>query len=409
YALIDSIGKKEKFDKRLKWFMAMATGKWGIGYFDIDLKRLLRFNDYENIRVGVGLSTSDKLSRWFSIGGYAGYGIKDKAFKFGGHGRINFNGNQTTFLQAEAASEVLESAGTFFLGENSALISTENIRPLLISKMDKVNFAKASLNSTVFNVIKASVYSQVQVRQSSFGYFTNYGEPSVKEQKNFIINETGIQLRYWPGEKFAESFGQLLSLGSKLPVFSVNITKGFKNTISDYTGQFGYTRIDLRIDHKINFRIKGYVAYQLQAGKVFGDVPYSLQYNNKGSRSDSYYVSAEKTFETMYLNEFISTQYAALFFSINSGRVFKSNKYCNPELELVHNYGIGTLDNRERLTNIELNDMSKGYTETGLRIKNLLRSGYSSFGAGVFYRYGNYAYENAEKNLTYKLVLGFVF
>ncbi|MGZ3920676.1 MAG: hypothetical protein ACXVC7_10300, partial [Bacteroidia bacterium] len=323
--------------------------------------------------------------------------------------RINFNGNQTTFLQAEAASEVLESAGTFFLGENSALISTENIRPLLISKMDKVNFAKASLNSTVFNVIKASVYSQVQVRQSSFGYFTNYGEPSVKEQKNFIINETGIQLRYWPGEKFAESFGQLLSLGSKLPVFSVNITKGFKNTISDYTGQFGYTRIDLRIDHKINFRIKGYVAYQLQAGKVFGDVPYSLQYNNKGSRSDSYYVSAEKTFETMYLNEFISTQYAALFFSINSGRVFKSNKYCNPELELVHNYGIGTLDNRERLTNIELNDMSKGYTETGLRIKNLLRSGYSSFGAGVFYRYGNYAYENAEKNLTYKLVLGFVF
>jgi hypothetical protein len=231
----------------------------------------------------------------------------------------------------------------------------------------------------------------------------------ISEQKKFVITESGVQLKYWPGEKFGENMGQLISLGSKKPVFYVNVAKGLKQTFQDYTGQFDYTRVDLRIDHQINFKIKGYVSYQLQAGKVFGDVPYFLQYNNKGSLTDNYYLSAEKTFETMYLNEFISTQYAAFFFAINSGKVFKTNDKCNPEFELVHNYGIGTLDNRERLTNIELNDLSKGYTEAGLRIRNLYKSGVSAFGAGVFYRYGNYAYESQIKNVAVKLVLGFTF
>lgn len=409
YGLIDSVGKEAKLDQKLKWFTALTTGKWQIGYFNIDLKHLLRVNEYEGFRVGMGLSTSNKLSRWFSIGGYGAYGFKDKAFKYGAQAQVNLNYRQSTFLLAEAANDVIETAGTFFLNENKAFLTTENLRNLLIAKMDKTGYAKMSLNATVLNVIKTSLYSKMEERISPSGFYNNLNSEQVSEQKKFVINETGIQLKYWPGEKFGESMGQLISLGSKKPVFFLNVAKGLKNTIQDYTSQLDYMRIDLRIDHQLNFKIKGYVSYQLQAGKVFGDVPYFLQYNNKGSLTDNYYISAEKTFETMYLNEFISTQYAAFFFAINSGKVFKTNKFCNPEFELVHNYGIGTLDNRERLTNIELNDLSKGYSEAGLRIRNIYKSGISSFGAGFFYRYGNYAFEAPEKNLAVKLVLGFVF
>lgn len=409
YGLIDSVGKEAKLDQKLKWFTALTTGKWQIGYFNIDLKHLLRVNEYEGFRVGMGLSTSNKLSRWFSIGGYGAYGFKDKAFKYGVQAQVNLNYRQSTFLLTEAASDVTETAGTFFLNENKAFLTTENLRNLLIAKMDKTSYAKMSLNVTVLNVIKTCLYSKMEERISPSGFFKNLNSEQVSEQKKFVVNESGIQLKYWPGEKFGENMGQLVSLGSKKPVFFLNVAKGLKNTIQDYTSQLDYMRIDLRIDHQLNFKIKGYVSYQLQAGKVFGDVPYFLQYNNKGSLTDNYYISAEKTFETMYLNEFISTQYAAFFFAINSGKIFKTNKFCNPEFELVHNYGIGTLDNRERLTNIELNDLSKGYSEAGLRIRNIYKSDVSSFGAGFFYRYGNYSFEAPEKNLAVKLVLGFVF
>jgi hypothetical protein len=409
YNLIDSVGKAQKFDKKLKWLNALTTGKWQIGYLNLDLKHILRFNEYESVRLGVGLSTSDKLSRWFSIGGYGGYGFRDKAWKYGGFARINFNYSQNTFLLAEAASEVMESAGIFFLQENRSFISTDKIRDLFISKMDKVNFGKISFNSSLFNIIKSSVCFQIQQRNSPFGFFQNADYLNETEQRNFILNEAGIQLRYWPKEKYIESMGRLISSGSKWPIFHINLAKGITDKVYGYTGSFNYSRIDLKIDHQINFRIKGFLAYQIQAGKVFGNVPYSIQYNNKGSRVDNYAVSAEKTFETMYLNEFISTEYVSFFFAVNIGKIFRQNKYTNPELEFVHNYGIGNLNNRLNLTNIELNDMSKGYTEAGIRIKSILKSNFSTFGAGVLYRYGNYAYASPEKNFVYKLVLGYSF
>lgn len=409
YHLIDSIGKAANLDKKLKWFTALTTGKFQIGYVNIDLKRILRFNDYESARIGAGLSTSNKVSRWFSIGGYGGYGIKDKAFKYGGFARINLNWRQSTYLLAESAHEVVESAGTFFLDESLNLINTEKIRDLLVSRMDKVNFGKVSFNTGIFNFIRMSAYYKIEQRQSPFGYAIAQDNLLLNEKTNFTLNEAGAQFKIWPKEKFAESMGQLVSLGSKWPKFSINIIKGLTIESIGYKGDYDYTKFDLKIDHQVNFKVKGFIAYQLQAGKVFGNVPYSLQYNNKGSRSDNYWVSAEKTFETMYLNEFISTQYTAFFFAINSGKLIKPNKYCNPELELIHNYGIGTLDNRKNLTNIELNDISKGYTETGIRLKNLYKSNFSSFGAGVYYRYGNYAYDNMSKNLAYKLVLSISF
>jgi hypothetical protein len=65
--------------------------------------------------------------------------------------------------------------------------------------------------------------------------------------------------------------------------------------------------------------------------------------------------------------------------------------------------------NPERLTNIGLGDISKVYTETGIRIKNLVQSGFSSYGVGIFYRYGNYALPDPKNNIVFKFVLGFNF
>lgn len=409
YNVVDSIGKELKFDKKLKWFTALSTGKFQIGYLNLELKYLLRANEYEGFRPGIGFSTSDKLSSWASVGSYAGYGITDKQWKYGAFGRINFNRRQSNFLLMEAASEVTETAGTFFLQENNSFLSTENIRELLVSKMDKINFGKVSLNFSILNRVKTSAYLITQQRESPYGYYTDLNNTNFSEVNKFTVNETGIQFKYWPGEKFTESMGQLVSMGSKWPVFFLNIGKGLTTTIDTYKGQFDYTRIDLRIDHQWNFKIKGFLACQIQAGKVTGDVPYSFLYNNKSSRSGNYYISAEKTFETMYLNEFVSSEYAALFVAINSGRLFRNNKYSNPEFELVNNIGIGKVKHPERITLLELNDISKGFTETGLRVKNLYKSGISSFGIGVYYRYGNYTHPVPEKNIVAKFVLGFSF
>ena len=61
----------------------------------------------------------------------------------------------------------------------------------------------------------------------------------------------------------------------------------------------------------------------------------------------------KRQFETMYFNEFASTEYAALYTTYNTGRLFIPNKYINPEFEWVNNIGVGHLLNGNKLTNIE--------------------------------------------------------
>jgi hypothetical protein len=207
-----------------------------------------------------------------------------------------------------------------------------------------------------------------------------------------------------------ESAGTLISNGSKWPAFYVNISQGLINDIAGNKGGLDFTKADLRIDHKINFRFKGFFSYELQAGKVFGNVPYSLQYNNKGSNSARYPFSVERSMETMGLNQFTSTQYAAAFLVVNFGRIIKPREFTRPEIELVQNYAIGSLDNRKQMgQNVPLADISKGYTEAGLRLNNLLASNFSGFGVGVFYRYGNYATGNPGKDVVFKVTLSLAF
>ncbi|HWY34329.1 MAG TPA: hypothetical protein VNX68_06760, partial [Nitrosopumilaceae archaeon] len=87
------------------------------------------------------------------------------------------------------------------------------------------------------------------------------------------------------------------------------------------------------------------------------------------------------------------------------GRFLKPRKKFNPELEFGHNMGIGTLDHKNSNYNIGIRTLEKGYFESGFRILNLIKSGFSGFGIGAFYRYGPYQQNSPIDNLAVKLCL----
>jgi hypothetical protein len=408
YTVVDSVGKATNFENKLKLAKVAATGQIPIGIISLDIRKIIKANDYEKIRLGAGFITNDKLTKWASIGGYAGYGFGDKAWKYGGQFQINFTGNKNNNIKFEMARDLVETAHSEFLEENASIVSTQNIRNYLVGMMDQYAYSKISINTPINRFIKSSLFFQVTERHSRSGY-GSFEKFFSDDLHKYSTNEVGVQLKIWPFEKFTESFLGLMSLGSKWPSFYINYSQTIPTSVMGYSNTFQFQKFDLRMAQRIFFKIRGYFNYQIEAGKVFGNVPYSFQYNNNGSRINKYYISADNSFETMYFNEFASTEYAALYTSYNTGKIFKPNKYINPEFEIVNNIGIGNLLNREKLTNIELSDISKMYTETGIRFKNILQSGFSSYGFGVFYRYGNYALDNFKNNIVFKFVLGFNF
>jgi hypothetical protein len=70
---------------------------------------------------------------------------------------------------------------------------------------------------------------------------------------------------------------------------------------------------------------------------------------------------------------------------------------------------LGSLEHPDVIFNIPVNTIDRGYFESGLRLLNLVKSGYTTFGLGAFYRYGAYSKPTTLENLAVKLVIGFKF
>ena len=140
-----------------------------------------------------------------------------------------------------------------------------------------------------------------------------------------------------------------------------------------------------------------------------GTMPYSTLYNAPGDKSLGFLV--RNAFETMQYNEFLSDRFSSLFLNYNYGLLFNKSRRFNPDLWITQNMGIGDLANPEYHQGINFKTMEKGYYESGIVLGNLLTiniAGLSmGFGAGMYYRYGPYAYSNFDDNAVYKISFDF--
>ncbi len=408
YKTIDSIGKAMNLDKKAIALEALLTNQLQVKCVNIDLDQLLRLNDYEGYRLGIGAHTNQRISTVFKTGGYVAYGFKDKTLKYGGDFSLSLWKRKEVMWKNTYMNDVIESAGVKFFENKQLLNNSEMYRDFLVAKMDRMIKLQSEIQFRMLKYIKTNVFLNHQQRWGNTGYLPDiHLNSSPKDTVNF--NEAGIQIKYLFREKFMQTLRNKISMGSDYPVVYLNISKGLKQDVFQQKGDLDYTRIDLKIELSHTYKSMGKSTVQLQTGKVRGNVPYTLLYNNKGNYSNAYpfSTSAQNTFETMRMNEFVSDEYAALFFSHNIGKFLKPNKTFNPQLELVHNMGIGKYTNQGNNYFIALKTMEKGYFESGIRLLNILKSSTGGFGLGVFYRYGPYQYSKPEDNLAIKLCVSF--
>ena len=405
YYKVDSIGKAENLDKKFLFFEALFSNRLPLGIFDINLDKILKVNDFEKIRLGAGVHTNQKFSKIITLGGYAGYGFGDKKLKYGGDVSVFLWKKKELAFNAQYEHDLTESGGVRFFENQRTLNSSELYRDAYVGVFDYMTKYQASFSFRVLKYLRANVFADHQQRNgiTQYGFTAADGTTTLRDTFNF--NEAGLQLKFLYKEKFLQTLRSKISLGSDYPVLFVNITKGLNQTYFSQKGDFDYWKFDIKFEAVKTFKTIGTSRVQIVGGKVLGDLPYTMLYNNRGSLYGKYNVSAINTFETMGLNEFASSQYAAFFFNHNMGRFLQLRKKFNPELELVHSMGIGSISNPLNIYKVSVTGLDKGYFESGLRVLHLLKNGISTYGVGVFYRYGPYQKPNPTDNLAVKLVL----
>lgn len=402
YKLIDSVGKAAKIDKSINVLSSLLLGMIPIGPIDLDLFSVVNYTHYEGWRFGLGLYTNNKLSKRIHFGGYLAYGLKDKAWKWGGMAEWLIYRPRNLSLKVNVSHDIVESGETNLISkEETGLLNGEFYRHWIINKFDDSKKISAKMQMQVTKWLTASITGIYSQNKTLYDYqFTSFvtNNTSFLAYNNFVLRG-GIRIAF---KEFTYKTADLtLYQPSPYPTLQLIYERGMKGV---FESDFNYNKINARIHYRPHYKKLGYSYLTINFGIIDVPVPYSLQFVSPGGYEQLGFDGKEQ-FATMRPNEFLSSANIFVFLRHNFGKMTHGKRF-SPQIELCQNIGFGWLRQPEVHQNITFNTMNKGYFEAGLLIHNLISyKDFLAMGVGVFYRYGAYAFANEQDNFSFKVSL----
>jgi hypothetical protein len=403
YARIDSIGDSLNFDSKLKWAEALFAGRLPIGPFDLPLNRLVNYNGYEGFRLGAGLSTNDKVSRYGSLGGYFAYGFADERWKYGGDLTIKPIYGRDLHVKLSYENDVNEMGGAAFAGFKPGFFDADNqaewARLIYVDRMDRIERFAAQALVRVSSSTKVWLGTERTQRVNAIGYqyIEPVGDGITRYRNEFLIGAITADVRWAFREKIARLANREVSTGTKYPVVHVQAMRAMKGL---WDGEWDTWRLNAMIEKKFRIRLLGTLSVRLLGGMADPDAPMPFLFNLRGTNgSGEVLLSADNTFETMRPNEFLADRYATLHVRHSFGNLLFKTKRFKPVPVLLTSVAVGEMEHPENHQGLAFHGMRHPYIESGLRIDGL----FMGLGAGVFFRYGPNALPDQADNFVFKV------
>jgi hypothetical protein len=196
---------------------------------------------------------------------------------------------------------------------------------------------------------------------------------------------------------------------NRFPKFTFQATKSIPNILNN---DFSFTKIDFKAEYQKTY-LDGQRTFLLfEAGRAFGDLPLPQLYGtspnnlNKENIAERITFAGTNSFETMFFNEFFSSEFMSLQFKHGFSRIFLFKKI-KPAVDFVTRVAYGTMRNPQNQVGIPFKTLDKGFFESGFELNQI----YYGLGIGGYYRYGHNHLSKFEDNIaikmTFNLDLGF--
>ena len=405
YTSLDSLSQSSNIERKIFLGKKIINGYLPISYVDLDLRSIIKYNNFEGFRLGIGAVMNDNLSDKYKIAFYGAYGLKDNAFKYGITPSYLLNKENETWLSVSYIDEISEIGQTTF-ATDSRRFRIYDPRPFNISTFYKNRIASAFIESKI--IPKTSAYFSIAQSEITplFNYtFINNGQ----SYTNYNTTSLQFAIQWNPFSSYMQTPLGKIEIEKRHPKFSLQITQ----TIPEILGNdFDFTKIDFKTFYEIPYLSGQKSSLLFQAGLAFGDIPltqlYAIAPNNlnKDAILKRITFAGKNSFETMYYNEFFSDRYVSLQLKHTFNRTNIGYKL-NPEFSVVTRMAFGTIDNPENHVGLPFSSLDKGFFESGVECNKLFKG----FGLVAFYRYGNYQLAKFEDNIaikiSYNLDLGF--
>ncbi|MGZ8544981.1 MAG: DUF5686 family protein [Flavisolibacter sp.] len=401
YRYMDSLSRNTPMGAAIKTSGKLVQGLWPIGKLDLDLSRLIASNRYEGLRLGLGLYTGDKISRQITFGGWAGYGFRDKKWKYG-------------FSASIYPKSAKENWMRFSFQDDYKLPGRVNLHPELSSSL-----------------VRGWLFQQVD-RSREFAFTSNiragYWElrPSLtiqnldplhytflyegKKFSSFETRQAGINLRYAPLEKRYPFFDLYFSSGkNRLPIFYFSLNTG-KVKANSYEAGYSSALAAISYERRTNRWGKDYLRLEAGILKSSQALPKSLLFAGNGFRrgGNSFYTWGG--FLTMRPYDFYTDRYASVLYKHDFDYYFWDHSISKPFPSIAHNMLYGKLSSKHSITNAGAVAPENIYHETGILLNQILRFDARfadmNINAGYFYHWTN---EFNKKNGVWVLGTSFSF
>ena len=397
YQLLDSLSINRRIEKRLGSGRKIINGYFPIGPIDLDLKKIISFNNYEGFRLGLGGITNDRFSKNFRIEGYTAYGTKDGVIKYSLGAGVLLDKNTNTWLNGYYTDDVREIASTVF-AVDKRVFKIYDPRPINISTFYKYTSWKTNLQTKIIPKTEAVLELSRNYIEPKFDYLYNLNG---KLYSSYIMTTAMLSIVWAPFSDFMQTPTGRTESDKRFPRFTFQYTQSLPGVLGN---DFTFGKIDFKTEYEKKYLNGQKTSLLLQGGYAIGDVPITHLYNTAPNNLTKETVvqritfAGRNSFETMYFNEFFSSQYIMFQAKHGFDRI-KILRKVRPSLVLVTRMAWGNMENPEQHVGPTYKTLNKGFFESGIELNKI----YKGFGLGGFYRYGPNQLLKFEDNIAVKI------
>ena len=311
YSTIDSLNQMPEFRRRMDIITMFTASYLNLGKIEIGpVFSFYSYNTIEGSRFRFGGRTTTDFSKKITLDGYLAYGVSDNTLKY--NGGITYSLTPRTIYQFPVTSiRASYQKDVRIPGQELLFSQSDNI---LLSFKRGVN-DKFFMNN-IFRLDFLHEFENHFSYQPGYSFNRQYSYGNL----NFIssdtlaatdaishlnISELYVNLRYAPNESFYQGKTYRTSFPNRNPIIQLKIAGGSNLIYNDYN----YLRLQFNISRRYYISILGYTDVALEAGKIFGQVPYPLLYMHRANQTYAY---QKYSYNLMNFLEFVSDQYASV-------------------------------------------------------------------------------------------------
>jgi hypothetical protein len=310
YSMIDSAKTVPAFRRDMDIIMLLTTSFYTRKNFEFGpVGSYFSHNPIEGDRIRFGGRTTPQFSKSIYFETYAAYGFKDHLAKYGitasysiPHTSIYHFPVKVLRLSYKFDTSIPGSGTEFYVpdnfflsfkrGLNDKIYYNRNFRAEYLSEFDNHFSFDIGYNRDVL-----STGGSLKFQSSD----TVTGPPL----SHLNVFEGFVNLRYAPNEEFYQGKMFRDPVPSVFPVLELRYSFGNRILGNDYN----YHKLQLSVSRRFLLSIVGYSDVRLEAGKVFGSVPYPYLFIHNANQT---YIYDKNSYNMMNFLEFVSDKYIAL-------------------------------------------------------------------------------------------------